>query len=230
MFFTCKLMTNLNKYSLLLILFITITNVLFSQSTEIQVKFIGNCGVHLTDGKNNLYVDFPYKSGAFNYMTYNPVELDSIADNAYFLFTHKHQDHYSKKMLNLIKSKHKGNVYGKWNIEDLTQLSAAFEDFTIETFETKHRFLFKHYSYLITWHSKKIYFSGDTESAVTIANVEQIDWAFIPTWIWMDAKENNLQINATKIAIYHLYPNQSVINSMPEKIKLLNKQGERWSL
>ena len=96
-------------YLLALIVFFTISTRLFTQTPEIQVKFIGNCGVHLTDGKNNLYVDFPYKSGAFNYMTYNPAELDSIPDNAYFLFTHKHPDHYSKKMLNQIKSKHKGN-------------------------------------------------------------------------------------------------------------------------
>ncbi|MFZ1592161.1 MAG: MBL fold metallo-hydrolase [Chitinophagales bacterium] len=218
------------RYLSALIVFFTISTRLFAQTPEIQVKFIGNCGVHLTDGKNNLYVDFPYKSGAFNYMTYNPAELDSIADNAYFLFTHKHPDHYSKKMLNQIKSKHKGNVFGKWNINEFAKFNTTFTDFTIETFETKHHFSFKHYSYLITWHGKKIYFSGDTESAVTIANVEQIDWAFIPTWIWTDAKENNLQINANMFAIYHLYPDQSVTNSMPEKIKLLNKQGERWSL
>ena len=80
-------------------------------------------------------------------------------------------------------------------------------NFILATFENKHRFTFKHYSYLITWHGKKIYFSGDTESASTIASVEQIDWAFIPTWIWQDAKENNLQINATKVAIYHLFYN-----------------------
>lgn len=223
-------MTKQYKNSLLLILFITITNVLFSQSPQIHVKFIGNCGLYLSDGKSNLYVDFPYKSGAFGYMAYNVAELDSIADNANFLFTHKHADHYSKKMLNLIKTKHKGNVYGKWNIDELTKLSAGFDDFKIEVFETKHRFSFKHYSYLITWHGKKIYFSGDTESAATIAGIDQIDWAFVPTWIWMDAKENNLQINATKVAIYHLYPDQSVTNSMPEKIKLLNKQGESWDL
>mgnify|MGYP003431798459 len=52
----------------------------------------------------------------------------------------------------------------------------------------------------------------------------------MPIWIWMDAKENNLQINAYMFAIYHLYPDQSVTNSMPEIIKLLNKQGEQWSL
>lgn len=223
-------MPNHFKSLLLLIVSFTITTFLYAQTPDIQVKFIGNCGIHLTDGKNNLYVDFPYQSGAFNYMTYNQAELDSIADNAYFLFTHKHPDHYSKKMLNLIKSKHKGNVYGKWNTESFNELNAAFTDFRIEIFKTKHRFSFNHYSYLITWHGKKLYFSGDTESAVTIASIDQIDWAFIPTWIWMDAKENNLQLNATKFAIYHLYPDESVTNSEPEKIKLLNKQGERWSL
>lgn len=223
-------MTGLFRHYQLLIVFITISFHAFSQSSEIKATFIGNCGVHLTDGKSNLYIDFPYKSGAFGYMTYSASAIDSIENNSYFLFTHKHPDHYSRKVLNQIKSKHKGNVYGKWNINDLGTFNTGFEDFTIATFETKHRFSFKHYSFLITWHGKKIYFSGDTESAATIASVEQIDWAFIPTWIWKDAKENNLQINATKVAIYHLYPDESITNSMPEKIKLLDKQGEKWGL
>jgi hypothetical protein len=50
-------------------------------------------------------------------------------------------------------------------------------NFNIEVFKTKHRFTFKHYSYLITWHGKRIFFSGDTESAETIARVKGINWA-----------------------------------------------------
>lgn len=219
-------MTNFYRKLALIIAFIGTSNFGFSQSNQIRVKFIGNCGLFLTDGKLNLYIDFPYKSGAYSYMKYNPSEIDSLQENAIFLFTHKHADHYSKKILNQVKNKHQGKIFGSWNIKKLEKLNDSFADFSIETFKTKHRFTFKHYSYLITWHGQKIYLSGDTESAETIATIKNINWAFVPYWIIFDAKEKKLTIDSEKIGIYHLYPNQQITNAKPEKYFLLNKQGE----
>lgn len=219
-------MTNFYKKILLIVTFFGISNFGFSQSNEIKIKFIGNCGLYLTDGKSDLYIDFPYESGAYGYMKYDNKEIDSIKENSIFLFTHRHADHYSKKILKQIKNKHKGKVFGNWNTKKNKKLNNSIEDFKIETFKTKHRFTFKHYSYLITWHDKKIYLSGDTESTETIANVKGIDWAFVPYWIMLDANEKNLKIDADKIGIYHLYPNQKINNSSTEKIILLDKQGE----
>ena len=51
----------------------------------------------MTDGNLNVYTDFPYKSGTYNYMEFDSSELDSIKDNSIFIYTHKHADHYSKK-------------------------------------------------------------------------------------------------------------------------------------
>ena len=45
------------------------------------------------------YIDFPYKSGAYGYMEFAENELVNINENAIFIFTHKHADHYSKKNL-----------------------------------------------------------------------------------------------------------------------------------
>lgn len=84
------------KYNriLLALTLIFISNFGFSQSNEIKIKFLGNCGLHLTDGNLN-YMDFPYKSGAYGYMEYDKAQLDSIKENSIFIFTHKHADHYS---------------------------------------------------------------------------------------------------------------------------------------
>lgn len=171
-------MTRTIKVIFFTIALLTISNFGFSQSNEIKIKFIGNCGLYLTDGKSNLYVDFPYKSGAYNYMNYNSTEIENIKENSIFLFTHTHADHYSKKLLKKAKNKHKGKSFGSWNTNKFEKINNSFTDFKIETFKTKHRFTFKHYSYLISWHGKKIYLSGDTESADSIANVKNIDWAF----------------------------------------------------
>ena len=219
-------MTKLNIKSLFSIILICIANFGYSQSNKIKIKFIGNCGLYLTDGKSNLYIDFPYKSGAYNYMKYDSTEIENIQESSIFLFTHRHADHYSKKLLKQVKSKHKGMVYGNWNTKSFKKLTNSIDDFKIETYKTKHRFTFKHYSYLITWHGKKIYLSGDTESAETIATIKEINWAFAPTWIISDAKEKNLTIDAEKIGVYHLYPNEKVTNSKPEKYLILDKQGE----
>lgn len=219
-------MTNFYRKLVFIVTLISISNFGFSQSNEIEIKFIGNCGLYLTDGKSNLYIDFPYKSGAYGYMEYDQTEIDSIKENSIFLFTHRHADHYSKKILKQIRSKHNGRVFGNWNTQNFEKLNNAIGDFKIETLKTKHRFTYKHYSYLITWHGKRIYLSGDTETAETIATVKNINWAFVPYWIMLDAKEKNLKIDTEKFGIYHLYPNQEISNSTPEKILLLNKQGE----
>jgi ribonuclease BN (tRNA processing enzyme) len=219
-------MTRFYRKLVFIITFIGFANIGFSQTGEINIKFIGNCGLYLTDGKSNLYIDFPYKSGAYGYMKYDQTEIDSIKDNSLFLFTHRHADHYSKKILEQIKSKHKGMVFGNWNTKNFEKISSSIDSFKIETFKTKHRFTFKHYSYLITWHGKRIFLSGDTETADIITTIKDINWAFVPYWIMLDAKEKQLKIDTEKFGIYHLYPNQKFTNSAPEKVIPLNNQGE----
>ena len=157
-------------------------------------------------------------------------EIDSIKENAIFIFTHKHPDHYSKKNLKRYKRKYKSRVYKVGKTMSNEKLLATIDDFKIEVIKTKHRFSFKHYSYLITWHGKRIYFSGDTETCTSIASYKDLDWAFVPVWILIDAKEKKVTINAKKIGIYHLYPNQKVNNTKPEKYVVFDKQGEVISI
>jgi L-ascorbate metabolism protein UlaG (beta-lactamase superfamily) len=196
-----------------------------AQSNAITVRFIGNCGLYMSDGELDVYVDFPYKSGAFGYMEYPGSEIDSIKANATHIFTHRHPDHYSKKLVKRLS----GTVYGPWKVKkkrraDLSAPAYSAAQFSVETFRTKHRFARHHYSYLITWHGKRIYLSGDTEAAETIAQVKSIDLAFVPSWIMNDAKEKNITIDAQRFEIYHLYPNEIATTDNP-KIQILKGQG-----
>ena len=59
---------------LLILALILASNLGFAQGKEIRIKFIGNCGLYMTDGETNIYSDFPYKSGAFNYMEFDAWE------------------------------------------------------------------------------------------------------------------------------------------------------------
>lgn len=220
-----RIMKTLSEISILLFAFFSFTTLGFTQNNEIKIKFIGNCGLHMTDGNLNVYSDFPYKSEAYRYMKFDDSELDSIKENSFFIFTHKHADHYSgKNMRKVLKSKG-GQKFGPWNVKKLEEFAKTNPDFEIQTFKTKHSLSFNHYSYLITWHGKRIFLSGDTESAETIGAIKDIDWAFVPYWILRDAHENKIDIDAKKIGLYHLYPDQKIDGEAPEKMVILKEQN-----
>lgn len=218
------------KSKLLISIFLILSVYGNSQTGEIQIKFIGNCGLHLTDGDLNIYVDFPYKSGAFNYMEFEQAEVHSIKANSIFIFTHKHADHYSGKNIRKVLREKGGSKYGKWNIQDLEQLGDSIPNFNIEAIETEHSLSFKHYCYLITWHEKRIFFYGDTENADIALSLKNLDWAFVPYWTGTELAERDTILDTKKLAFYHFYPNMKTINNSPEKIKILINQGERFSI
>lgn len=221
-------MTKIYRKLLLLATLCLCTHFCNSQSSEIKIKFIGNCGLYLTDDTTHFYVDFPYKSGAHNYMEYDKTEIDSIKDNAIFIFTHKHADHYSQPVLKKLN----GFKFGPENVNELGKLEQVIPDFHIKAFKTQHKVFgisFAHYSYLITWHNKKIYISGDTENADTIAQQQDVDIAFVPVWLITDAAEKGIKLRnrIKQIAIYHVGPKDKItLDNADSQVMLLDKQGE----
>lgn len=202
-----------------------------SQSTEITVRFIGNCGLYMTDGLSNIYIDFPYKSGAHNYMEYDLKELDNVQNKPIFIYTHKHSDHYSGKLVKRLAKKLDGAYYTPWSIKSMMKLNGKIPDFKIEAFKTRHIFSINHYSYLITWHGKKIFISGDTEHSETLAAQSDVDWVFLPAWLLMEAVRNEVPLKEVgkMFAVYHIGPLDN-INITGEKIIMLDKQGRIISI
>ncbi len=213
------------KFTLMTFALFLVSNLGFNQTNEIKIKFISNCGLYITDGTTNIYADFPYRSGAFIYDEFNRSELDSIKENAIFLFTHTHGDHYSRKnMRDVLKNKN-GKKYGKWNIGELENLGKIIPDFEIRAIKTKHHFSFNHYSYLITWHGKKIYLSGDAESTATIEGIKELEWAFVPGWLLKSIFSNKIELDTKMIGLYHVAQGDSIKINHP-KILVLDQQGE----
>ncbi len=163
-------------------------------------------------------------------MEYEKSELDSIRENSIFLFTHKHPDHYSGRLVRKAIRKKGGRKFGKWNEKKLMAFSESTPDFSIEIIETEHSMSFTHYSYLLTWHGKRIYFNGDSETADKILTKKNLDWAFVPLWVVVDANKKEQPIDAKMIGIYHLFPNQTTSTSNPDQIKFLYNQGQWFEL
>lgn len=218
---------NILTKTIVFLTLICVSNLTQSQSGEVNIRFIGNCGLYMTDGISNIYIDFPYKSGAHNYMEYDLAELDSVKTNPIFIYTHKHADHYSGKLVRKLAKKLDGQVYSPKNVKELSKPDNKIPDFSIEAFKTKHRFSFNHNSYLITWHKIKIFISGDTEHSETIGSLKDIDWAFAPAWLIVDAfnKDIKLKGNIKNIAIYHIGSKDNITTEDPY-FKLLVNQGE----
>ncbi|MCX6305037.1 MAG: hypothetical protein NT040_08720 [Bacteroidetes bacterium] len=197
----------------------------FSQGGKIDIKFIGNCGFFMTDGNINLYIDFPYKSGAHGYMTYDPGLSDSIRDHSIFLFTHGHSDHYNKKLFKKTNQK----LYGPWPVAlylsgkrkyTLKALNDSMPDFKIAEFKTKHGFSLKHCSYLIVWNNKRIFISGDAETADTLCQKKNLDLVIGPAWVVRDANKRNMKIDTKKIIICHHRSQETINNQNKEKITI----------
>ena len=213
---------------LLVLLFTLLFSSVHAQSDSIRVRFIGNCGIHLSDGITNIYSDFPYKSGAYNYMVFDESELDSVQPNAIFLFTHKHADHFSGKNMRRVLKIKNGKKCTPRNLRRLQKVCDTIPNFSITEIKTKHRFSLKHRSYLIEWNGKRIYISGDTEHAEAIGQHVNLNAAFVPYWLIMDAKDKSIKIDAEKIIVYHIADVQipSAKEGLKEPYHPLVEQGE----
>ena len=125
-------MKSIYKRNYLIIFFLAFWQISFGQSNEITIRFIGNCGLYMSDGTTDIYSDFPYKSGAHHYMEYDASELDNLKENAYFVFTHKHSDHYYKGTVNRLLKAKNGKKVDRWNMSNLEAMNATIPDFKIE--------------------------------------------------------------------------------------------------
>ena len=163
-------------------------------------------------------------------MEYEDSELNDIKDSSIFIFTHKHPDHYSKKRMKHVLKEKGGSKYGSWDIAELESLNGVISNFKIKAYKTRHFLSRKHYSYLIEWHGKRIFLSGDTEHPETISSINNIDWTFLPPWMIRIAfMENNLKVDSKMFAVYHIGLKDN-INITGEKIIMLKKQGEIISI
>ena len=179
----------------------------------LKFRFIGNAAYEITDGETTLITDFPYKSGALGYMAYSREEIRPRTD-ALCLYTHSHDDHYSGVSLKKIGC----TVMGPKNLTSSRMLpkvpvlpladEVTFRSLKIVPIATPHAEL-EHYSYAVTWHGLKLYFTGDTESVRDVSQAEGVDVLFITPWLVKDLLTSKKEPLAGKVVVYHQEPGES---------------------
>lgn len=212
---------------LFILLIIFLSKVSFSQNMEI--KYIGNCGYLIKLDSVEIFTDFPYVSGAYGYMEYDIDSIQLGKPNQYFIYTHLHKDHYSKKIVKELKIKtFRPRMSSKKRKRYLEELQNKY-GIEILSFKTKHRFSLKHFSYGIKWKGKTIFLFGDTEMDFPDFISEKIDIMFITDWQIPRLKEFDFKYDIEHIIPYHLRPNISgnveyLTNYLNEHLKFLNNK------
>jgi len=179
--------------------------VLISETGKLSARFIGSAAVGITDGEFTLLTDFPYQSGAFGYMTYDPAEV-APRGKSVCLFTHAHADHFEPSLVGKIGC----TVVGPSNVESklvgvktvALSVRVSLPPLTIKAVRTEHG-PEEHDSYLVRWNGLSLYFTGDTDSPTELSKQEPLDVLFITPWLLAKARATGSLPTARKIIIIH---------------------------
>jgi hypothetical protein len=101
-----------------------------------------------------------------------------------------------------------------------------FRDVTIEAFETPHAGI-GHASYLVTWHGRRLYFTGDTDSVDRLLAVRNLDAAFVSPWLLEKVAKQKGRIDARQVVCYHQQAGEDVPAFQD---RIVPKQGETLAL
>ena len=183
-----------------------------AQARALEARFIGNMAYAISDGTVTLFTDFPYQSGYSAYMEYDAREIQSKTSRTLSLITHRHADHWDPALFSVtnwsvigpedaLRGAGAGRIVRALPVAPSPQ-TIAFEGISIDALPTPHAGI-GHYSYIVTWHGQRLYFSGDTEDAEALLNARNLDVAFVSPWLFQAATKGGRRIDARRIVIYH---------------------------
>lgn len=169
----------------------------------LQARFLGNAAFEISDGDATLLTDFPYRSGAFGYMEYDPKEV-SARPRSVCLITHAHADHFEASLVARVGCR----------VVDPAAAAAAGPDIrlqgiTIKPVRTEHAGI-AHFSYLVEWKGLRLYFTGDTESTAELSRQGRLDALFITPWLLQAARTAKALPETPWVVVYHHQTDEKV--------------------
>ncbi len=187
------------------------SRVLGGDPLPLEVEFIGNMAMRLTDGLDTMYTDFPYRSGAAGYMEYSRDALDAV-EQGVTLITHEHADHWDARAFARTKLKLIAPPAIAAAIEPDRVLpwgdSIRYGGIEVQPVATPHTDA--HVSYRVLWGGRRLYFSGDTESTEAILQERDLDVAFVSPWLLRTVLGAGQAIDADLIVVYHHLADEDV--------------------
>jgi len=187
----------------------------------------------ISDGKTTLFTDFPYEPGAFGYMRYDfaavhqPAPGDSLC-----LITHGHRDHFDASLFAKTSAKIVAppTLASTLPADRVLPFSAkiVYRDLTIEPIRTPHGDI-EHFSYLVTWHGRRLYFTGDTDRYDDLVSRHGLDDAFVSPWLLAAIVRNGKSIDARRVIVYHHKPDEAIAR-LPSAFVVVPRQGETIAL
>jgi L-ascorbate metabolism protein UlaG (beta-lactamase superfamily) len=198
-------------------------------AVPLRATFIGNMAFAITDGKTTLYTDFPYQSGYAGYMTYDFASVPK-APGALCLVTHGHLDHFDPSLFAKMDAKLIAPPSVEARVASDRSIPFAprmhFRVLEIEALTTPHGNV-EHASYLVTWHGRRLYFTGDTDSVDPLLAMKDLDYAFVSPWLLGMVAERKGRIDARTVVCYHHTPAETV---PPVQNRIVPKPGETLTL
>ncbi len=194
------------------ILAILVPSLSAAEPAPLQARFIGNMAFAISDGKTTLYTDFPYESGYSGYMTYDFGAVPK-APGALCLITHGHRDHFDAPLFAKMDAMliAPPSVEAKIGVTRVIPFATkmSYRDIEIEAFRTPHGPI-EHYSYLVTWHGRRLYFTGDTDSPDQLLAMRDLDVAFVSPWLLDAVLEKQGRVDARRVVCYHQTSDEKV--------------------
>jgi L-ascorbate metabolism protein UlaG (beta-lactamase superfamily) len=190
----------------------------------LSVRFIGNEAFEISDGGHTIVTDFPYRSGAFGYMTYEP--QSGFSGEVLALVTHGHLDHFDP-------AQWRDSSWFILGPRAVTLTLPFGRRLTLDSVVTFGRFVIRprvtphadqeHYSYLVDWGPLRLYFAGDTEDPSFLRAASGVTHAFLTPWLWTTVNQDPAGLPDAEIIFYHHIAGQRL---PPCQACWLPRQGE----
>lgn len=187
-------------------LVVALTLATLPQRPRLEARFIGQMAFAISDGAVAVITDFPYQTGYAGAPSFDERELRAHTQPTLALITHKHLDHWEPGLFARTNWKVLGPADATGTIAAGRVVPPAarvtFGPAVIELLETPHARI-GHYSYVVTWHGRRLYFSGDTESIDSLSAAKNLDVAFVSPWLHQSMIRSGRRIDAKRVVIYH---------------------------
>ncbi|MPY88653.1 MAG: hypothetical protein GEU99_12095 [Luteitalea sp.] len=209
-------------------LFIGLAASASTSAEQLHATFIGNAAFHVTDGRLAVLTDFPYESGAFGYMTWSSTAVPS-GPAPLCIISHSHADHFAADRAAALC----GSILGPRDVVrdsgvEVVELQpeVRWQGITIRAFRTPHASV-EHYSFLLEWAGKRVYFAGDTADTGTLLAARELDAAFVTPWLLEAVHETGRRIDARQVIVCHHRVGQTVAEMQG---RIVPSQGQVLSL